>query len=452
MRAFTETLTSTYQWLGHLKSSQLKSIAQATGIPTAGPKLALALRLQRELPQCEYLPTELTMSAAQGSSIRQSAGQTSVQKEKMTSGQGEKLSILSIDMGIQNLAFAHLLVPGPAMRKDCISSSGSPPSEGPVPTLTAWHRLAVSAFPRSSTLGLSSLSLSTFPLSGSRSRRQKLPTEDRTSLLSSDEEGNTATRSTEDDDKMLFTPDLYAEHAYTLITSLLATYNPTHILIERQRFRSGGASAVQEWTLRVGVFEGMLYAVLHTLARERAHSVSVQSVEPSRVARYWYGDSETDALQEEEDSETTQTKDETRKKKKKKRMTSKEGKKAKIDLVGKWLSAWETGKESISEGVPSTSLMKGQKIDVAPDDNVRRVVNAYLRGWQGKKTTRSRSAVGSDEGLEKADIGKLDDLADCLLQGVTWLDWHVARGQILRDGVDAPVVKDILNPEAIRRA
>ncbi|KAJ9297859.1 hypothetical protein DTO271G3_4080 [Paecilomyces variotii] len=440
MRAFTETLTSTYQWLGHLKSSQLKSIAQATGIPTAGPKLALALRLQRELPQCEYLPTELTASA----------GQTSVQKEKMNSEQGGDLSILSIDMGIQNLAFAHLLVPGPAMRKDCISSSDSTPPRGPVPTLTVWHRLAVSAFPRSSTLGLSSLSLSTFPLSGSRSRRQKLPTEDGTSPLSSDEEENTTTRSAEDDDKMSFTPDLYAKHAYTLITSLLATYNPTHILIERQRFRSGGASAVQEWTLRVGVFEGMLYAVLHTLARERGHSVSVQSVEPSRVARYWYGDSETDAPQEEEGSETTQTKDETRKKKK--RMTSKEGKKAKIDLVGKWLSAWETGKESISECVPSTSLMKGQKIDVAPDDNVRRVVNAYLRGWQGKKTTKSRSAVGSDEGLEKADIGKLDDLADCLLQGVTWLDWHVARGQILRDGADAPVVKDILNSEAIRRA
>ncbi|KAL1854289.1 hypothetical protein Plec18170_005053 [Paecilomyces lecythidis] len=432
MRALGETLTSSYQWLSHLKSSQLKSIAHATGIPTAGPKLALALRLQRELPQCEYPPPELGVSMGQGSSVRQSAGQNGVQREMDRNREEGNLSILSVDMGIQNLAFAHLLVPDPAMRRKNGSGFRFTASGSPILTLAAWHRLAVSAFPRSSTLGLSSLPLSTFPLSSPRSRKQKVQTEDESVQLSSDEEGAIATGPAEEDEKFSFAPDLYAEHAYTLITSLLTTYKPTHVLIERQRFRSGGASAVQEWTLRVGVFEGMLYAVLHTLARERGYPVFVQAVEPSRVARYWYGDGENDALQEKDSSET-----------KKKRMTSKEGKKAKIDLVGKWLCACEAADENINDSVTRASSIEGQKIDVAPDDNVRRVVNAYLRKWQGKKTTKSLSAVSSDEGL-KSDIGKLDDLADCLLQGVTWLDWHVARGEILRDGADSSVVRDIL--------
>lgn len=433
MRALNETLISTYQWLSHLKSSQLKSIAQATGIQTAGPKLALALRLQSELAQCEYLPPELAVSD-RGSSVCQYVGQNGVRKG--TSWDPRKdLSLLSIDMGIQNLAFAHLLVPGP-----------STASDAPVPTLTAWHRLAVSAFPKSSTLESSSLPLSTFPLSGSVSRKSRKSVEDETTTLLSGKEETISSTTSEDDDRISFSPDLYAEHAYTLITSLLTTYKPTHILIERQRFRSGGASAVQEWTLRVGVFEGMLYAVLHTLARERGHSVFVQSVEPSRVARYWYGDAESDVHQDNESSEETQEKSKGRKKK---RMTSREGKKAKIDLVGKWLSALETSNGDVSPSIAGPSLSEVQKIVVGPDDNVRRVVNAYLRKWQGKKP-RSRSVVNSDKELE-TDIGKLDDLADCLLQGITWLDWHVARGKIHRDGVGAAVVKDIIHAETARK-
>jgi cruciform cutting endonuclease 1 len=179
-------------------------------------------------------------------------------------------------------------------------------------------------------------------------------------------------------EKETFCPSVYASNAYALLNTLLSSYNPTHILIERQRFRSGGGSAVQEWTIRVGVLEGMLYAVLHTLRQERGGDVSkiqVHGIEPGRVVKYWI------------DREGG-------------KMSAREVKKAKISIVGE--------------------LLEGGKVGV-PEGAVGDLVGMYLGKVNGKVN-----------GKGKIDVGKLDDLADCLLQGVTWLEWEGMRERLVK--------------------
>jgi cruciform cutting endonuclease 1 len=269
------------------------------------------------------------------------------------------MSILSIDMGIQNLAFAHLRVSPDTKTK---------------PELTAWRRLSMSE--------IGSLYLNS---EAGGAEAVAVQSED---TLPPKPKAKTKTKTKEDGkakigkEKEPFCPSLYASNAYTLLNSLLSSYNPTHILIERQRFRSGGGSAVQEWTIRVGVLEGMLYAVLHTLRQERGSDVSqiqVHGIEPGRVVKYWI------------DREGG-------------KMSAREVKKAKIGIVGELL---ERGKIGVPEGA------------------VGDLVGMYLGKVNGK---------GNGKG--KIEVGKLDDLADCLLQGVTWLEWEGMRGRLVKRGLE----------------
>ncbi|GES62574.1 ribonuclease H-like protein [Aspergillus terreus] len=331
----TTPLQSAHPWLQSLKTTQLQRIAQATGIQSAGPKGPLIQRLDTELTDTAYRSGHATP---------------------------QPLSILSIDMGIRNLAFAHLLVPRPPQLQ-----ATTPQAATVVPTLQAWRRLSLSE-----------------PGAGD------------------------------------FSPGTYAPVAYALVTELLAMYRPTHVLIERQRFRSGGGSAVQEWTLRVGVFEGMLYAVFFALRqRERELARGAQAeggmmpvvlgVEPQRVLRYWDGVAGGGT----------------------RRVSSREGKKIKIELAGRWVSS------AMEDRVKAEAGVEGERrIRVREDAEVRQWVDGYLDRWRGKRVRRGESADG------KPDIGKLDDLADCLLQGVTWLEWQVMRDRFVRQG--ASVLSDIL--------
>jgi cruciform cutting endonuclease 1 len=376
---------SQFPWLAVLKVAQLQRIARATGIQSSGTKTVLAARIETALSQQLALPSN----------------------EKHSND----WSVLSIDMGIRNLAFALLRVPR-ASQTQMVAQAP------PRPVLTAWHRLKVSE-------------IGDLDLQGTG---VKMDGGDFAERMSESEAGSIPSSQTIQTKpaaglKEAFSPDLYAAMAYTLITSLLSAYKPTHVLIERQRFRSGGGSAVQEWTIRVGVLEGMLHAVLHTLRHARGSDIAgidVQGIEPKRVVRHWE-DLDSHSTPEGEDGT------------KKTRVSAREVKKAKIDLVGRWLGASLENDISHNSGTRSNGNMGlgtavDAKICLAADrPAVHDLAGAYLQKWRGEGTRKKRSSAA---GLS-SEVGKLDDLADCLLQGVTWVEWQVMRERLAREGLKA---------------
>ncbi|OJJ44701.1 hypothetical protein ASPZODRAFT_134795 [Penicilliopsis zonata CBS 506.65] len=319
-------------WLPALKATQLQQIAQATGIASSGTKRILIERLEAELSQT---------------------------REEVESRKNDEMSILSIDMGIQNLAYAHLLV-----------------RESKPPVLNTWRRFSLmTADPADSTT-------TSIPVDGGDSKDEKKKKKKKKKKNSTD-----------------FSPPLYAAHAYDLTSTLLEKYHPTHILIERQRFRTGGSSAVQEWTIRVGMLEGMIYAVLHTLSKtsqtsqQNTTTPQVIPIQPQRVVRYW------------QDS--------------KNKVTGREGKKDKIDRVARWLSL----------GNDDTATTPAKLCVGNP--SVQDTVDAYLGKWRKDRKSTTAAGIGGASG-----IGKLDDLADCLLQGLTWLEWRSMRERLAKGEVD----------------
>jgi len=318
-------------WLQACKSAQLKSIATAIGVNSSGTKSLLTSQLTQHLPH-GYFTHDATKPLPK-----------------------DEHDIISIDMGIRNLAYCRLTLP-----REFSSAKPNLPSRNGTPIMSEWARISISR---------------------SASKPQK-PNEDPPT-------------------KEAFDPATYSQHAYNLITHLLTTtpqkpHPPTQILIERQRFRSMGGSSVQEWTLRVNMFEAMLYAVLKTLSEQGVWGGSVYAVAPAKVSRLWLGDGEGAG----DGAGGRGTK-------------SARTKTAKVGLVEGWLEG-EGGFELVGE-----AEVLGR---------------AFLRKRRGGKR-----GGGKEKGrvTKLADMGKLDDLADCLLQGMAWIKWEQNRKLILSKGIEA---------------
>ncbi|KAL9078063.1 MAG: hypothetical protein Q9157_003002, partial [Trypethelium eluteriae] len=217
----------------------------------------------------------------------------------------------------------------------------------------------------------------------------------------------------------LFTPPHLAPLAYTLVTQSLLPHAASTLLLERQRYRSGGGAAVQEWTVRVNTLEAMVWAIVETLGREikrRGDGVGEEdkdggpvpvcwSVEPGRVARFWLdggikghlGDDGIDGGG------------------KGGRRRAADVKREKIGLVRGWLEG--------REGAP---------FELGFEEGPERVKDVLLqppKRRSGKKESETEDA----EVMGGIKAGKLDDLADCFLQAATWIQWEWNRRRIIND-------------------
>lgn len=382
MASFSQKL----QTLTQLKQRQLHQLAASLGVACSGTKGRILDSIQEGFGP---------LPAKAGHLLR------------------SQLSVVSVDLGVQHLAYACLVIP-----HQTSPISKSPPlgkteefrpshntsaiaSKPAVPSLYAWERFSVADLVRKHE-------------------------EEKRHQMGEDEAGVM--------DKPLHTPSQYSLAAYQFIASILHKHNPTHVILEQQRFRSGGRAAVAEWTLRVGVFEGILHAVLRTLreehekrAKRRSECQSVMdlqevvSIDPARSTRFWLEGRQTEKY----DSILSQ------------RLIKRAGKQAKIDIAARSL-------------VDPTAL---QLVHVGTEE-ARAMRDAFIHKWRNSskagRAHRSTSELRPREGKGKQHfqpgageevcndtkfsfLTKLDDLADCLLQAVAWLEWQRAKETLYHD-------------------
>ena len=165
----------------------------------------------------------------------------------------------------------------------------------------------------------------------------------------------------------------------------------------------------------MNMFEAMIYAVLNSFKEMEKWKGEVQGVAPGRVSKFWLDSLEADgedSIGEVGDGEGMG-----------KRRVSKgeRSKVAKIGVVEGWLG--------MKDGE------RGFELEGGAEEMGRR----FLRKRRGGKRVKvGEKVVGREgEGVGEVEIGKLDDLADCLLQGMAWVQWERNRRLVMEKGVQA---------------
>lgn len=316
--------------------------------------------------------------------------------------------VLSIDMGIRNLAFCVLdftrsrgqnakAQSNPSVSVEQLTKTL--PSTLDSTSLVSWQCLSVSSLDKS-------VFSPSFPV------KAPSPT-------------NTSTKPI----KEAFDPATFARLACRLVTAVLLPYKPDVVLIERQRHRSGGSPSVAEWTIRVNMFECMIHAVLETLRQHEKtctidsswRSPEVFSADPKRVSQFWTmeGHSDGDTNDGEVMNHITDSTGRAAKK-------SEKIKHAKIGVAEKWLlSGLKTSEEA--------RKMRAAFLEMLERKRSPKARKAKANKGSNPTTIDLSSSMTMDESTpDRIDLVKLDDLADCLLQGVAWLQWEMNRSQIVQ--------------------
>ena len=278
--------------------------------------------------------------------------------------------LLSIDIGPRSLAYA-LLTPGPP------ADIKLPIPETISATVHAWSRLALR------------------------------PVSD----VTDNHDGRATDVATED-----FTAAPLAQMAYNLVHDHFLALKPTHILVERQSFRGSGRLSVPESILRVHMLEAMIYSTFTTLKHTTGYDTAITPIPPRRAANFivdnWRNHANPSMAQRKEAAAVRQA---------------------------------ERGIQTSKVNLLAEMIEEGQALYWAP--RTQRLVNTFIRSRRvdrklSKKDERSKemqrkikgviadSTQGEtgvrDEIKEDGEylLTQLDDLADCVLQGLTYMHWQ----------------------------
>ncbi|KAK9322406.1 mitochondrial resolvase Ydc2 [Lipomyces orientalis] len=220
-----------------------------------------------------------------------------------------------------------------------------------------------------------------------------------------------------------FSPAVAAQLAYAaFVDDILPRFNPDTILLERQRHRSGGGRNVLEWTLKVNMFESVLYGVLTTLINQGALKAQVCEVLPSRTKGYWIRNavpppaSSSSAADADDDVVVTG-----RKRVKNKYALSKL---VKVNLVKRWTAGVSFASPAACKHVVFTESTIPTALQFHPSPP-----SPSSSRKQRPKSDADFESVRADPGGNKV---KLDDLSDSLLQGVAFVQWQQHRLELAK--------------------
>lgn len=396
----------------NLTVADLKALLTRIGSPTSGRKPVLAARLTQDL-QVPRLPL-----SCKNATSRTKSGRAQIGNHKKSA------RILSIDMGVKNLAFCV----ADASMQSRAGQSGKSESDSEARQVEAkmhtiaWRRVDVM-----------------HEIAEANARHQ-LQIGDHSVAPEPNLEGS-------------FHPRVLARAAHALLTRVLLPYKPDIILIERQRYRSGGGAAIQEWTVRVNMLESMLWAVLEAIKghtwnlpspsnTEDAGQPQVFDVSPARVGTFWI-----DSLDEEHDARRSAASIQAFKLGPKgevsenacesiatarKMSAAKVRKKDKIQLVRSWLSHAPYSSKTARTGSNKEQVQENNAsitFSFAPEAEETREALCIIR------SSTKRSKITNKNIAKTGDVRKLDDLADCFLQAAAWVAWEWNRLEIQREGM-----------------
>jgi cruciform cutting endonuclease 1 len=316
---------------------------------------------------------------------------------------GRKLRIISIDMGIKNLAYCDIQVDYPD--QDAMK---------PTIDIMRWDNVNLSDV--------------------TRDLRRPLPNP----TLSKE-------RKEVDEESDPYSLWVLSEAANNFIQRTILEVRPDIILIERQRWRSAGSAAIQQWTVRVNTLEAMLWAGLEARRTERIvrypklkededlnpRNYETYSVDPKRVGQYWLGQL-AKAMEEKQGSplpgiEVGEI--EGGKAAGKKIPRSKAEKKAKIAVLQSWLSTEPASTASTTpESAPKIFFNIGLGATTARE--ALRLPTIAKPRRKKSKATEDGSGIVDDEAFKAKKIKKLDDITDCCLQAAAWVAWESNRLQL----------------------